>query len=151
MAGHELAILLRDEAFKVKYSSAAVSEKRRKDIYNSLEKIIIDELQTLIAEEVHNKCHGCLIDHPSQMQHQLCLFMDRHDHTDMFVATAMHRINPNKIMEKGYPVIEEMALKDSEIVVAYKMWLNIKQNVINGFPDLWIEQWGEKVKQAWGK
>ena len=77
--------------------------------------------------------------------------MDRHDHTDMFVDIAMRRIKPNKIMEKWYPLIQEMKLKDSEIVVAYKMWLNIKQNVINGFPDLWIEQWGEKVKQAWGK
>ena len=84
-----------------------------------LNKSMIDELQTLIAEEVHNKCHGCLIDHPSQMQHQLCPFMDRHDHTDMFVETAMTRINPNKI--KWYPLLEEMELKYSEILVAYKL------------------------------
>ena len=85
------------------------------------------------------------------MQYELCLFMDRHEHTVMFIETAMTRITPYKIMEKWYPLIHEMKLKDSEIVVAYKLWWNIKQNVLNGVPDTWLEHWCEKVKQAWGK
>ena len=140
MAGHEFAILLRDEAFKVRYSTN-VSVERKKDIYNSFEKNMIDELQTLIVEEVYNKYDGCLIDHPSQMRHQLCLFMDRQELTDMFIETAMTKINPYKIMEKWYPLIQAMKLKDSEIVVAYKLWWNIKQDVLFGGPDTWLEHW----------
>ena len=111
---------------------------------------MIDELHTLIVEEVHNKCDGCLKDHPSQMRHQLCLFMGRQEHTDMFIETAMTKVKPYKIMEKWYPLIQEMKLKDSEIVVAYKLWWNIKQNVVFGFTDTWLEHWCEKVNQAWG-
>ena len=38
---------------------------------------MIEELRSLIAGEVINQCHGCQVDHPSQKQHELCLFKTR--------------------------------------------------------------------------
>ena len=36
---------------------------------------MIEELRSLIAGEVINQCHGCQIDHPSQKQHDLYLYL----------------------------------------------------------------------------
>ena len=64
MSGVEYAILLRDEALKVKNSSQTQTV-RKDDIKNSLEKHMIEELQRLINVEVYIHCNGCQIDHPS--------------------------------------------------------------------------------------
>ena len=45
---------------------------------------MIEELRSLIAGEVINQCHGCQIDHPSQKQHELCLFKTRQEHRDVY-------------------------------------------------------------------
>ena len=50
---------------------------------------MIEELRSLIAGEVINQCHGCQIDHPSQKQHDLCLFKTRQEHTEMFIEKVM--------------------------------------------------------------
>ena len=55
---------------------------------------MIEELRSVIAGEVINQCHGCQIDHPSQKQHELCLFKTRQEHTDMFIEKVMMELNP---------------------------------------------------------
>jgi len=146
--GHEYAIILRRDAEKVEYSPNKETI-RKHDIENSFHKYMIEELQSLIIAEVHNQCPGCQTDHPSQIQHPTCLFLDRNDHTDMFIDKALMKINPYKIMEKWYPKLTEMKLNDSETVEAYTLWQSIKHSLIFENSDYFIDFWCEKVKQSW--
>lgn len=148
MLGHEYAILLRDQTEKVKYSSKS-QNIRRMDIRTSFDKHMVNELQTLIIEEVHNQCPGCQIDHPSQLEHPVCLFMDRYEQTDMFIHKAMMNLNPYKVMEQWYPDLQKLQLNDKETVEAYTLWQCIKSNVLCGFSDIWLDNWREKVQQSW--
>ena len=101
MLGHEYAIRLRDRAENVKYPSKS-QNIRRLDICSSFDKHMVDELQNLIIEEVHNQCPGCQIDHPSQLQHPMRLFMDRYEQTNILIHEAMMNLNSYKFMEKWY-------------------------------------------------
>ena len=148
MLGYQYAIKLREEAEKVKYSSN-IESVRKNDIHNSFQKCMVDQLQELINEEVHNNCNGCQIDHPSQIEHPVCLFMSREEHTDLFIEQAMLKVNPYKIMQAWYPQLEELKLNEQESVEAYRLWQSIKKNILCGFTDTWLERWSEKVKQSW--
>ena len=148
MLGYQYAIKLREAAEKVKYSSHHETV-RKNDIHNSLQKCMVDQLQTLIIEEVHNSCNGCQIDHPSQIEHPVCLFMNREEHTDLFIERAMLNVNPYKIMETWYPQLEELKLNEQESVEAYRLWQSIKRNILFGFTDSWLNRWCEKVKHSW--
>ena len=110
---------------------------------------MIEELRTLIAGEVINQCYGCQVDHPSQRQHEMCLFKTRQGHTDMFVEKAMMELNPYKIMEKWYPVLLQMKLDGSDYVEAYKLWEDKKHNILSEFTESWLQSWCDKVKQSW--
>ena len=72
MLGLRFAISLKKKAEK--HSASTCVSTRKNDIHNSFEKYTLEELRILIAEEVISQCHGCQIDHPSQKQHELCLF-----------------------------------------------------------------------------
>ena len=148
MLGVEYAILLHDEAIKVKYSSQT-QPVRKADIKNSLEKHMIEELQSLINVEVHSHCNGCQIDHPSQIEHPVCLFMDRKEHTELYLENAICKLNPYDVLENWYPDLQELKLNEQETAEAYRLWVNIKMSVFCGFSDSWFESWREKVQNSW--
>ena len=116
MLGLRFAISLSKKAEK--YSTSKCISTRKNDIHNSFEKHMIEELRTLIAGEVINQCYGCQVGHPSQKQHELCLFKTRQEHTDMFIEKVMMELNPCKIMEKWYPELVQMKLDGSDYVEA---------------------------------
>ena len=147
MLGLRFAISLKKKAEK--HSASTCVSTRKNDIHNSFEKYMIEELRILIAEEVINQCHGCQIDHPSQKQHDLCLFKTRQEHTEMFTEKVMMELNPYKIMEKWYPELRRMNLNGSDYVEAYKLWQDIKHNVLTEFTESWLQSWCDKVKQSW--
>ena len=147
MLGLRFAISLKKKAEK--YSTSTCISTRKNDIHNSFEKYMIEELRSLIAGEVINQCHGCEIDHPSQKQHDLCLFKTRQEHTEMFIEKVMMELNPYNIMEKWYPELRRMNLDGSDYVEAYKLWQDIKHNVLSEFTESWLQSWCDKVKQSW--
>ena len=102
---------------------------------------MIEELRTLIASEVCNQCYGCQVDHPSQRQHELCLFKTRQEHTDMFIEKSHDEIKPVKIMEKWYPEFIQMKLDGIDYVEAYKLWQDIKHNILSEFTESWLQSW----------
>ena len=75
MLGPRFAISISKKAEK--YSTSKCISTRKKDIHNSFEKHMIEELRSLIAGEVYNQCYGCQVNQPSQRQHELCLFNTR--------------------------------------------------------------------------
>ena len=145
--GLRFAISLKKKAEK--HSASTCISTRKNDIHNSFEKYMIEELRSLIAGEVINQCHGYQIDHPSQKQHDLCLFKTRQEHTEMFIEKVMMELNPYNIMEKWYPELRRMNLDGSDYVEAYKLWQYIKQNVLSEFTESWLQSWCDKVKQSW--
>ena len=147
MLGLRFAISLKKKAEK--HSASTCVSTRKNDIHNSFEKYMIEELRSLIAGEVINQCHGCQIDHPSQKQHDLCLFKTRQEHTEMFIEKIMMELNPYNIMEKWYPELRRMNLNGSDYVEAYKLWQDIKHNVLTEFTESWLQSWCDKVKQSW--
>ena len=147
MLGLRLAISLSKKAEK--YSTSKCISTRKTDIHNSFEKHMIEELPTLIAGEVYNQCHGCQVDHPSQRQHELYLFKTRQEHTDMFIEKVMMELNPYKIMEKWYLELIQMNLDGGDYVEAYKLWQDIKHNILSEFTESWLQSWCDKVKQSW--
>ena len=126
MLGLRFAISLSKKAEK--YSTSTCISTRKNHIHNSFKKPMIEELRCLIAGEVINQCHGCQVDHPSQKQHELCLFKTRQEHTDMFIEKVMMELNTYKIMEKWYPELLQMNLDGSDYLEAYKLWQDIKHN-----------------------
>ena len=132
-----------------KYSTSTCIYTRKNDIHNSFEKHMIEELRSLIAGEVINQCHGCQVDHPSQKQLELCLFKTRQEHTDMFIEKVMMELNPYKIIEKWYPELLQMNLDGSDYVEAYKLWQDMKHNILSEFTESWLQSWCDKVKQSW--
>ena len=147
MLGLRFAISLKKKAEK--HSASTCVSTRKNDIHNSFEKHMIEELRSLTAGEVINQCHGCQIDHPSQKQHDLCLFKTRQEHTEMFIEKVMMELNPYNIMEKWYPELRRMNLDGSDYVEAYKLWQDIKHNVLSEFTESWLQSWCDKVKQSW--
>ena len=123
--------------------------RRKSEIQHSFEQCVIFELQCLIMEEVVTHCHGCQIDHPSQKQHDICLFMDSNDHTELFLYDAMDKMNPYNIMEKWYPQVRLMELEDGEILEVYRLWKSIKDKNIITIDKECMDQWSDKVKTAW--
>ena len=111
---------------------------------------MIEKLRTLIPGEVYNQCYGCQVDHPSERQHELCLFKTRQEHiTDMFIEKVKMELNPYKTMEKSYPELIQMKLDGREYAEAYKLWQNIKHNILSEFSESWLQSWCDKVKQSW--
>ena len=137
MLGLRFAISLKKKAEK--YSASTCISTRKNDIHNSFEKHMIEELRSLIAGEVINQCHGCQIDHPCQKQHDLCSFKTRQEHTEMFIEKVMMELKPYKIMEKWYPELRRMNLNGSDYVEAYKLWQDIKHNVLSEFTESWLQ------------
>ena len=147
MLGLRFAISLKKKAEK--HSASTRVSTRKNDIHNSFEKYMIEELRSLIAGEVINQCHGCQVDHPSQKQHDLCLFSTRQEHTEMFIEKVMMELNPYNIMEKWYPELRRMNFNGCDYVEAYKLWQDIKHNVLTEFTESWLQSWCDKVKQSW--
>ena len=52
-------------------------------------KHILKELPEIVKE----KCFGCQVDHPSQLQHDVCLMMTKAEKIEVCFDTALARVN----------------------------------------------------------
>jgi hypothetical protein len=127
-------------------------EACRCDISKSLHHRVVEELQTHIFDIVHKKCYGCTVDHPSQLQHPLCLFTTKDEWVDLFIYEAFEKLDMYKVMAEWYEELKQMAPSSAEKAAAYQLWNSIKtsvgRNVITSQPSL-ISEWSERVKGAW--
>ena len=111
---------------------------------------IIEDLQTLIFDQVHQDCEGCKVNHPSQLRHQLCLFTSTEDWVDFYLDLALETLDLDKVMERWYPQIEQTEASPSDRKVAFQLWEGIKQDFQSKLSDnSWKDQWGSRVKEAW--
>jgi hypothetical protein len=123
--------------------------RRKREIHNTFNKYMCEELITIIKQEVNNNCAGCQIDHPSQLQHELCLLTDTDEHIDMFLVTAIRQLDPYAIMTKWYPFLCEMRLDDQDKIEAYDLWEHIKDRIRFRPSQSWVGELTEQIKKHW--
>ena len=71
-------------------------------VYNAYAKALREPLR----EVIHNECYGCQIDHPSQKQHNVCLFMSFDEQVDCFLQEALKRVDEMRVTEAWMSEIE---------------------------------------------
>jgi hypothetical protein len=128
MDGHACARKLREDAEKVKYNEP-IHKRKQQNMRDSLNECIVDELQRIISDEVYKNCYGCQVDHPSQMQHVLCLFTSRDEWVELYIEKALSQLNLYNVMEKWYPKLELMDVHGSEKIQALHMWVDIREKL----------------------
>ena len=127
-------------------SDSTVAEEIKSTLYQ----IITESLQTLIYDEVHRDCEGCQVDHPSQRRHQLCLFTSTDEWVDVYLDTALEKIDMDEVMERWYPQIDLIAVTDKNWQMAFHLWQDIKKEFRAQLSDEACKyQWGRRVKNAW--
>lgn len=55
-------------------------------------------LRPLISKLVTERCHGCRIDHPSQIQHDVCVMMDEEEKIRYCMSEAILQADEKKII-----------------------------------------------------
>lgn len=117
---------------------------------DSLNDHIVDELQSLIYEYVRSDCYGCQVDHPSQVQHVLCLYSSTEEWTELYIEKALQMLDSYKVMEKWYPHIR--TLTNEEKGDARRLWNHFNTQRTRYQADLprhWVSLWSERVKRQW--
>ena len=62
-----------------------------------LNRIYAKELDVCVAQAVTKLCHGCIVDHPSQHQHDVCLMMGREQQVDWVFEEALSMVDEDRI------------------------------------------------------
>ena len=143
MNGKQLAKLLFDEIF---------DSTRLEEATEMVNTYVIEELQSNITGIMRENCYGCIVDHPSQTQHPLCLFSTTDEWVDLFMNTALRKLDAYKIMERMYEDLQRMNLTRSEKADIYQMWKHIKDSVDEHKitpKETFVSEWSERVKGAW--
>ena len=73
-------------------------------VYNAYVKVLREPLW----EVIRNECYGCQIDHPSQKQHEVCLFMTYDEQVDCFLEEALKRVDENRLLGEWMAEIATM-------------------------------------------
>ena len=89
--------LLLPEALDIDNKELFLSQ-RQKRIEQKLLKSYAKEIASAISQLVVENCNGCIIDHPSQTQHE-CLMMERDEQLCMYFDDALSKISEAKVME----------------------------------------------------
>ena len=71
---------------------------RQKIIEERLIKCYAEEIASVINQLVVENCNGCIIDHPSQIQHP-CLMMESDERLSMYFDDALSKISEARVME----------------------------------------------------
>lgn len=93
------------------------------NVKHELKVLLFDHLQELIYECVKRDCYGCQVDHPSQVQHVLCLMTDCDVWVDLYIHEVLAKFNFSKVMDKWYPVCQ------SEPALASRLWKQLKEEI----------------------
>ena len=54
----------------------------------------------VLPEIIKEKCFGCVVDHPSQKHHNVCLMMEKDEKIEICMDDALQRINEEEIFNE---------------------------------------------------
>lgn len=52
-----------------------------------------------IPAVVYEKCYGCQADHPSQIQHDVCIMMSRKEHVELYFDELINKLDVKDLIE----------------------------------------------------
>ncbi|MCG8431270.1 MAG: hypothetical protein MJA29_08875 [Candidatus Omnitrophica bacterium] len=118
-------------------------ETRQKEIESALIEAYTEDFEERMSDIVQNICFGCIVSHPSQKNHDVCLMMSEEDRVDAcwreFLRTVRHDLVTEAWIDRlpGDVDYDEMkGLMNYEYRVKY--WLSkredaIKQNLLRRY------------------
>lgn len=121
------------------------SPQRKLDLQNQFDHWVVEELYYLIGCEVERNCHGCIINHPSQYQHDCC-FMAVEEHVNMFIHLAFRKMDEFDVLAKWYPSLKEA--EEADMVESYRLWKTINDARYRLPTPETLQHWSEKVIKA---
>ena len=114
----------------------------------ALKQLFAEELQCNIQDIAKENCYGCSVDHPSQLQHDICIMSTTDEWTDMFLEKAAKRINLKIIKEKWNLELKNIAfVSNSPNCDAGFVWNQIS----NRFKEFDTEDWSKLVKESFAE
>ena len=80
-------------------------------------KVYAKVVRETLYEVAQENCHGCQIDHPSQKQHDVCLFMSLEEKLDYFLDEALERVDLERATEKWNKALKEFFLPKQRLIL----------------------------------
>lgn len=65
-------------------------------------------------------CYGCVVDHPSQIQHQ-CVILSDEEKVQLCFNDMLQKVDENEILQKWDEAINDLDCISPEIVGSYKL------------------------------
>ena len=101
-------------------------------------KALSEVLQTVVKEQ----CHGCEIDHPSQVQHS-CVMYEEDDHVIMYFHDMLKKIDEQSIISVWCDLMNQLDIS-FELVDLQKQKICCK----DWLQTMKTSKWEEKIKET---
>ena len=94
------------------------------------------EIYFLMPDIIKKTCNGCRINHPSQIEHDVCLMMTREEMVELCFKEALREIDINRSIS----LLKRLIPINVESYIFTEQW---KQDILRNH--LWQEKIKEKV------
>ncbi|KAL4231765.1 hypothetical protein ACF0H5_009341 [Mactra antiquata] len=122
------------------------TNSRTDSLQEDLNHHFVNELQSRIYGRIKMDCYGCQVDHPSQVQHVLCLYTSSEEWVELYIEKALLQLDIYRILEKWYPRLHTST--DTEKGDARRLWIHLVEELTRHRSDLpcdWVSLWSERV------
>ena len=69
------------------------------DIHSCVAEYLLPALKQAVVQVVFQKCYGCQVDHPSQIQHDVCIMMDIDEQIHYCLADALPYVHLDHVVK----------------------------------------------------
>ena len=107
------------------------------DLDRALAQAYAVHLHPIIPSIARTLCYGCSVDHPSQLQHDVCLLMDKEERILHCLSKAIQVVDEQKILNLFKRVINFDKWVAKPIYISDEIWQR----------QLWTDEWCNLVCQ----
>lgn len=110
---------------------------------------VLEEIGIHRADLVKERCFGCSVDHPSQIQHDMCCMTSPEEQIELLTEDALLRVNADEVWNKWH-----LSLEYREYLAAFLLWKTFKDRHARYLSDTnstWEDRWIQKQKEELAK
>ncbi len=112
---------------------------RLEEIEKLLANAYAKEIASHLWEVTQKKCYGCIVDHPSQRHHDVCLMMEEEERIDVCFEDALRLVDHDRATTDWKKSIEHLNITGHEI---------LKFDCIHWRETVWItDEWKKRMKK----
>ncbi|KAL4231811.1 hypothetical protein ACF0H5_009387 [Mactra antiquata] len=106
------------------------TSSRTDSLQEDLNHHIVNELQSWIYDQVKLDCYGCQVDHPSQVQHVLCLYASSEEWVELYIEKALLQLEDSITITGSWKngilisILEQTQKKEMHDVYGFILWKN---------------------------